>query len=373
MPTQQRFAIRDDPSIALAVIIPTLNERGNISALIDDLDIILEELAWEAIFVDDGSTDGTVDLIVECSQRRRNVRLIRRIGRRGLSSAVVEGMLATTAPIVAVIDADRQHDETILPLLYKVIVEDGADLAIGSRYTTGKSVAGWSKVRSQISVFSTILAQRLTRLSVTDPMSGFFMIRQSRLVQIAPRLSTIGFKILLDIMLSSKESLKIMEVPYQFRNRSSGESKLSTSVAVDYGLLLIEKSSRGLLTPRLTKFMLVGGFGLVVNLLLLKVLLIAGADRFAIAQAIAVTLTIALNFFGNNWFTYGDRRLTGLKLWSGLASFYLICGLGAAANVWLSNLVYSVYHVWWIAGTVGAATSALWNYMASSVFTWKRA
>ena len=360
------------PPLQLAVVIPTLNESGNVVALLQALDAALSGIAWEALFVDDGSTDGTPTIIQDIARRRRDVRLLRRFGRRGLSSAVIEGMLATTAPIVAVIDADLQHDESVLPALYRAVHEGRADLAVGTRYTEGGSVGDWAKSRVRASAIATRLAQMLMKTPLSDPMSGFFVIRQDRIIEILPRLSTVGFKILLDIVVSSPDRLRVAEVPYRFRNRLAGASKLDTTVAFEFLLLLLEKTVGRWIPPRFILFATVGGIGLIAHLILLKLMLSVAGQSFAHAQMVAVTLTIALNFALNNLLTYRDRRLRGWALWRGLATFYVICGAGAIANVGVGELVYSRHTTWWFAGFAGAAIGAVWNYAASSFLTWKR-
>lgn len=358
-------------SLDFAVIIPTLNERGNILPMYHALVEVLQELAWEAIFVDDGSTDGTRDVLVELARTDRRVRCISRYGRRGLSTAVIEGAMATAAPVFAVIDGDMQHDERILPQLYARIKE-GADLAVATRYAEGGSIGDWSKTRARSSQAATGFANFVINTPVSDPMSGFFAMRQDRLISLLPQLSGIGFKILLDVLASAHGSLRVEEVPYKFRNRVSGTSKLSLKIVAEYLTLIIDKTAGRILPTRLILFLMVGGLGVFVQLAALKIFLISYRNNFSTAQALAVFVTIAWNFNLNNIITYADRRLTGLDYWRGLLSFYLVCGTGALANIGIGTLVYTREPVWWIAGVAGAAIGAVWNYSASSLLTWRR-
>jgi dolichol-phosphate mannosyltransferase len=357
--------------LELALIIPTLNEHDNIRPLLADLRATLAGLSWEAIFVDDGSTDGTPELVAAIGREDRAVRLIRRHRRRGLASAVVEGALATTAPIVAVIDADRQHDETILPELYRAVAGGDAEVAVGTRYGHGGSMGALSETRTRISRLATRAAAIVTHAPLSDPMSGFFVVRHDCLLTTLPRLSSTGFKVLLDILVSSPKPLKVAEVPYHFRARTAGESKLDSLVALQFGAMLIEKLAGGRVPPRLIMFGAVGALGLLVHLAILNLLLNGFGLAFTVAQASAVLLTIAFNFSLNNRFTYRDRRLRGLAALRGLASFYLVCGLGAVANIGVGELIYSNEHRWWLAGIAGAAIGAVWNYAASSFLTWQ--
>lgn len=359
------------PLLELAVVIPTLDERDNIAPLLAGLRRALDGIAHELIFVDDGSTDGTAELIAEIGRGDRSVRLIRRHGRRGLATAVTEGALATTAPIVAVIDADGQHDEAILPDLFEAVASGIADIAVGTRYGVGGSIGELDRRRSSISRLATKAAAVITETRLSDPMSGFFVVRQSRLLAALPHLSGTGFKILLDLLASTPGPLRIVELPYRFRTRKAGASKLDSAVALQFFAMLIDKRIGRLLPMRLMKFLTVGALGLLVHLSVLRLILWQGV-RFNIAQSGAVIAAIAFNFLLNNAFTYRDRRLRGVAILRGLVSFYLICGLGALANVGVGDLVYAAGQRWWLAGIAGATVGALWNYSASSFLTWKR-
>lgn len=355
----------------IAVIVPTLNEVTNVPVLVAALDRALSGRAYEIIFVDDWSADGTPDAITALAAPRPDVRLIRRFGRRGLSSAVVEGALATLAPIVAVIDADMQHDETILPRLIDTVASGDADIAIGSRYVAGGSTGAWDTRRARGSRIATLLARHLLPVAVADPMSGFFATRQATLVAALPRMSNLGFKILLDLIVSAPTSPRIVEIPFTFRERIAGESKLDTTVAVEFLRLLLDKAVGRYVPPRLILFGIVGLLGLGVHLTLLRIGLTAGAS-FALAQSIAVVGAIAFNFTLNNNLTYRDQRLTGSRLLTGLLSFYAVCGLGAVANVGVGNAIFARDRHWWVAGIAGAVVGSIWNYVASRAVTWRR-
>jgi len=365
------LAVRNAP-LALTVVIPTLNEAGNLVPLIERLSLALAGIEWEAIFVDDGSNDGTAELVTDIAQDDRRIRLIRRIGRRGLSSAVVEGALASTAPVIAVIDADLQHDETILPLLYRAIGHDGHELAIGTRYCEGGSTGEWDEGRRKISRFATRLAAPIMKTPLTDPMSGFFAVRRDVLLAAAPHLSSVGYKILLDLVASHPRALSVAEVGYTFGVRTSGASKLDQMVALEYLELLLDKTIGRFVPVKLVQFGAVGMLGVGVHLGLLYLFLQAAGGAFATAQAAAVIGAMTFNFSLNNRFTYRDRQLKGAAWVTGLLSFYLVCSLGAVANVGIGSLVYERYDGWWIAGAAGALVGSIWNYAASGWLTWSR-
>ena len=365
-----KLVVRDAP-LQLCVVVPTLNEVGNIEPLLERLGIALAGIEWEAVFVDDGSTDGTPELLTKIAQEDRRVRMIRRIGRRGLASAVVEGALATTTPIIAVIDADLQHDEKILPDLFRAIADDGDELAIGTRYAGNGSTGEWAEDRLKISRFATALASPVMKTRLSDPMSGLFAVRRDVLLEAAPRLSTVGYKILLDLVASHPRPLKVTEVGYTFGTRQHGESKLDEMVALEYVELLLDKAIGRFVPVKLVQFGAIGMLGVGIHLAILYLTLMAGTS-FAFAQASAVLGAMTFNFALNNKFTYRDRKLTGWAWFGGLFSFYLVCSLGAVANVGIGSLVYEQLHGWWIAGIAGAIVGSVWNYVASSWLTWTK-
>jgi len=356
----------------LCVVVPTFNERDNVDLLVGRLDRTLRGIAWEVVFVDDDSPDGTAEHIRALGERDPRIRCIRRIGRRGLSSACIEGMLATSAPFVAVIDGDLQHDETLLPRMHNALKEDAADVVIASRYVETGSPEGLSSDRrKRLSVYGARLARRLIEADVADSVSGFFMLRRALVDEVAPRLSGIGTKILIDILASAMRPLRIVELPYRFRARSRGASKLDAFTGVEYLLLLAEKLTHRYVSYRMLLFFVVGLSGIFLNLAVLRLALFAGAD-FTLGESIATAIAMISNFFLNNMLTYRDCRLVGWQAVRGLASFMLLCGLGALTNVAVARDVFDLTGRWLLAGIAGAAIGALLNYALTSIFTWGR-
>jgi len=362
---------RDAQPLELAVVIPTFNERDNIPVLVQRLRYVLRDIRWEAIFVDDNSPDGTAQAVAGIASTDPQIRLVHRVGRRGLSSAVVEGMLATVAPVVAVIDGDLQHDEAVLTALFRAVQSGECDLAVGTRYCEGGSIGTWDARRASVSQAGTRLARLVLGAQLNDPMSGFFAVRRDALIAALPGLSSIGYKILLDIVASSPTPLKIKEIPYTFRERVAGASKLDSAILIEFAILLFDKLVGRWLPPRFVMFLCVGALGLVVHLAILGLTLNAGTS-FMVAQAAAVMISMTGNYVLNNQLTYRDRRRTGFAFFTGLISFYLVCGVGALANVGIGDLIYSGGQRWWIAGVIGAAIGSVWNYAASSCLTWRR-
>jgi dolichol-phosphate mannosyltransferase len=354
----------------LAVIVPVLNERENVPLLVERLNEALAGLDWEAIFVDDDSPDGTADAVRALARRQGNIRCVQRLGRRGLCSACIEGILSSAAPYVAVMDGDLQHDETLLPRMLAKIKAERLDVVVASRHTGDGSVGDWEQSRVRISDIASRLGRLIVKADLTDPMSGFFMVERNAFTGAMRQLSGQGFKILLDLFASSPRPLAFAEVPLTFRQRLHGESKLDAMVVWEYLMLLLEKLVGPAVPVRFLLFAMIGGLGVGTHMATLwfgtHVLLAA----FAASQATATIVAMSGNFFLNNLFTYRDRRLRGRRLWTGLISFYAVCGAGAAANVGVAAHLAHGQHSWWLAGLAGVAVSVVWNYAMSSIFTW---
>lgn len=361
------------PSIPeLSIIVPCYKERPNVRPMVDRVEAALPGIAWEIIFVDDNSPDGTAEAARAIARGDPRVRCIRRIGRRGLSSAVIEGALSSSADFVAVMDGDLQHDQTVLPTMLAQLRADAADIAIGSRHALGGSADGLSSaMRHRISNAGIGIAQYVLPMRVSDPMSGFFMMPRAQFERIAPRLSGQGFKILLDIILSAPERLRVSEIPCRFNRREAGESKLDALVMIQFAALLLDKLLHGYVPMRFVAFGLVGALGMVVNLAALWLGRKAGLQFFP-AEILATILAMLFNFQLNNRLTYRTHRLRGARLARGLVLFMLVCGLGAVANVGVATALFShSAHNGLAAATIGAAIGVVWNYAVSSTLVWR--
>jgi dolichol-phosphate mannosyltransferase len=358
----------------LSVIVPTYQEAGNVPVLFERLKTALDGLPWEMIVVDDDSPDGTSNIVFALATKDCRLRCLRRVHRSGLAGAVIEGWLSSSADFVAVIDGDLQHDETIIPTMYKALAKGPGDLLIGTRVTDGVSNGALSPARKALSDLGSWFFRRLTGVAVKDPMSGFFMLRREIVSGLAPRLSPDGFKILVDIILTAGDSLKIVEVPYVFRKRLMGESKLTPLVAIDFLGLVAHHATGGVLPIRFVLFASIGAVGLVVHILALSAVLDwAGALDFNSAQAIATALAMASNFILNNEITYRVHRYRGLNLARGFVAFGLGCSVGALANIDVASWVHKVNQTWWVAGLAGALLSVVWNYVVSTNLIWRPA
>jgi dolichol-phosphate mannosyltransferase len=358
--------------LQLSVVVPTFNERDNVTALYRKLETALAGIAWEVIFVDDNSPDGTWQVVRDLANHDGRVRCIRRVGRRGLSGACIEGILASSAPCAAVMDADLQHDETQLPKMLALIEGGAAELVVGSRYVEGGNAKSFDRARAGASAFATEIAKRVLGVRIADPMSGFFMIRRDRFEKLVPQLSTQGFKILLDIVATAHGELKTIEVPYSFGSRVHGESKLDSMVALDFLGLVLAKFTRDVVSLRFLLFAMVGGSGLFVHLGTLFAGLRLFDLPFPVAQGVGAFVAMTTNFILNNFLTYRDQRLKGLSILWGLLSFYLVCSVGLLANVGVAFSVYDQEPIWWFAGAAGALMGVVWNYAMSGLFVWRK-
>lgn len=357
--------------LTLSVIVPAFNERPNVAPLIEKLTIALAGIAWEVIYVDDNSPDGTTAEVRRIAQRDARVRCITRIGRRGLASAVIEGALSSSALYLAVIDGDLQHDETLLPKMLHTLNAGAYDLVIASRHVEGGNNTGLAnQFRHWLSDGGIRLAQLFLPAKLSDPMSGYFMLTRACFERLAPKLTGQGFKILLDIVMSG-DRLRFTEIPATFRERLAGESKLDLLVMIQFAGMLLDKVCKGYLPLRFFSFAIVGGLGLIVHLSTLLLLRHSFHPGFAIDQAIATFAAMIFNFEINNRVTYRDQKLKGSKLLQGFVLFVIVCGMGALANISISEVLFETHTRFTVAAGLGAIISLVWNYAVSSTLVWR--
>jgi dolichol-phosphate mannosyltransferase len=370
-------------ALQLAIILPTLNERGNLRGLAQRLSAALQGIEWEAIIVDDNSQDGTADEARAISSENPRIRCIQRIGRRGLASATIEGMCATVAPVVAVKDADHQHDPALLPNMLDAIESGTFDLAYASRFADGASTEKWGwPDRVRASGLANALARRVTGVELSDPMSGYFMMRAETLRKHAGGLSGVGFKILLDILATASPPMRVKEFPLDFAARVAGESKLDRTIVFEFLVGLYDKWLGRVIPTRFALFGTVGAIGAVVHLVVLALTLqlissgsAGGANSkeiaFIIGQTVAAITAMTFNFELNNELTYADKRLRGLMpLLKGWAKFAAACAVGMVANIGVSTLLISRGIHALPAAVCGIALASVWNFALSSRFVW---
>ncbi|MBT8133394.1 MAG: glycosyltransferase family 2 protein [Gammaproteobacteria bacterium] len=358
--------------IELSIIVPTFNEHPNVAPMIESLEAAMGEHRWEVIFVDDDSPDGTANEVREIARRDSRVRIVHRIGRRGLSSAAIEGILASSAPFCAVMDGDLQHDEKLLAKMLETIKREDLDIVSGSRYVEGGSLGDWDESRAMISRLATSLSRTVLHANLTDPMSGFFMIRRNAFEERMHDLSGIGFKILLDIFASSKNPLRYRELPYVFKTRQAGASKLDSQAAWEYFMLLLDKLIGHIIPVRFVTFTLVGGVGVFVHMIIVWIMLASLKMDFTIAQTTATLVAMTSNYTMNNILTYRDKRLTGWRWLRGWFSFTIACSVGALGNIGIASYIFAQDTTWVLASLSGIIVGAVWNYAVTSVYTWNK-
>jgi dolichol-phosphate mannosyltransferase len=359
------------PALTLSVVVPTFNEVANVEQVVGALRQALAGIAWELVFVDDNSPDGTAAAVRRMARQDLRVRCLQRIGRRGLASACIEGMLASSAPYIAVFDADLQHDERLLPRMLELLERGGTDIVVASRYMAGGRLGNWPRQRVSLSRAATRLGRLVLRADLSDPMSGFFMLTREAMERSVANLSGVGFKILFDLFASSPVPLRFAELAYAFRQRRAGESKLDAQVAWEYLLLILDKLIGHVIPLRLLSFALVGALGAVVHFLILAVLYELDHVDFVISQGVATYVAMTCNFFVNNALTYRDMRLRGRQLLRGWTSFVAICSFGALANVGVAGVLFAAHTHWALSAAAGIVVGTVWNYAVSKAYTWK--
>src|SRR5271156_1884258 len=360
------------PLLELSVVIPTYKERQNVVPLVASLEAALQGINWEVIFVDDHSPDHTADAIRELALTNPRVRILERIGRRGLSSACIEGMMASPAPYLAVMDADMQHDETVLPEMLKLLQSNHLDVVVASRKTAGGSMGEFAKDRVHLSNLGSRVSKLVCHCDVTDPMSGFFVVDSYFFRASAPHLTGAGFKLLVDILASSPTPPRVAEVPYRFRNRLAGESKLDVNVELEYLFLIIDKMVGCYLPARFVVFVAVGSLGLLIHLSILAIFHLFDAAAFSTGQMVATLSAMMFNFFLNNLVTFRDRRLKGIALLRGIVVFYAACSMGVLINLTFAHRLFSAGLPWYLAGISGVAVTSFWIYGVNKMVTGRR-
>lgn len=360
------------PPPLLAIVVPTYNEAPNVANLVARVGAAVEGIAWEIVFVDDDSPDGTADVVQGLARRDGRVRCLQRLGRRGLASACIEGMLATSAPYLAVMDADLQHEEALLPAMLEILRQDRADIVIGSRYIADSDLGDWQPPRQLLSRLAIRLSRLVVKVDIGDPMSGFFMLQRDFLRETVHDLSALGFKILLDLLTVRDRRPRIVELPYTFRSRQAGASKLDSRALWDYGMLLIHKLVGGLVPPRFVAFALIGGLGVGVHFAVLVLLFRGLGWNFVVSHVLATAVAMTFNFTVNNLLTYNDVRLRGRAWLYGWLSFSLVCSVGAIANIGVAAYLFRERAAAWaVAAAAGILVGVVWNYSMTGFFTWR--
>ncbi len=358
----------------VSIVLPTYNESGTIEQLIHQLLGLSPSLDLEILVVDDDSADGTAELVRALAHRMSQVRLIRRVGRSGLSSAIKEGLLDATGDLALVMDSDGQHDPSAVLKALNCLQASSLDLVVGSRFHPQAELLGLSHRRERGSTWANASARFSLSKSygaLSDPMSGFFALRLDRTLPWIRAVDVNGFKFLYELLALSKGRLKVAEIPLTFQPRTHGASKLDLAIFWDFLISLLHSLSFRLLPRRAISFGLVGLSGVVVQLLVTQLLMLGHQLSFERALPVAVVMAASSNYLINNALTFRFQRLRGLALMRGLLKFLLVASLPVLANVGVA----SAFHRYVSSDLIGAQLAGIlvvfvWNYAASSRFVW---
>ncbi len=367
----------------LSIIIPTYNESANVPILIERIGAVMKGTDYEIIVVDDNSPDRTYEVVQNIGKKNPRVRGIRRLHERGLSSAVVTGMAASEAEFFAVMDADLQHDERILPNLLEAVASGSCDLAVGSRATEDGSFGDWSRARRFMSYSATMAAKILLRVSVSDPMSGYFLLSRDVFERAEHLINPLGFKILLEF-LGRLPDLKVREVGYTFRNRIHGETKLSGSVIRNYLVALLDLRFGSIVSPIFLIYCAVGASGIIVYLLTAELTSFIGLAPFRTGLAepfhdvrssavIGFLASVANNYVWNNYITFYDKRHKGSAIATGAAVFLAVSLVGLLVTLAVTHLLLTLQLSWIspaLARSTGIAVAVITNYYLNASITW---
>jgi dolichol-phosphate mannosyltransferase len=340
-----------------------------VAPIVGALQRALVGIEFEIIFVDDDSPDGTADAVRSLSRTTPNVRVLQRINRRGLASAVVEGMMASSAPYLAVIDGDMQHDEAVLPEMLSKLKAERLDIVVGSRNKGGGSMGAFSAQRVKLSNLGRRISALLSRADISDPMSGFFVVTRAYLDEVVRSLSAVGFKVLLDLLASSRRPTRFGEVGYTFRNRKFGESKLTIAVCLEYFELVLDKLIGDWIPVRYAFFGLVGAVGVLTQVVLVR--WFNHFLPFLTSQAVASVMVMIVNYFLNNRLTFRARRLRGSAWVWGLGGFLAACSIGLFLNLSVVEGLRRIGTPWGLSSLTGVVAGSVWNYGVSSMIVWR--
>lgn len=353
----------------ISLIICTLDEHEAIGGVLDAVSADLAGTSHEIIVVDDSADDRTAQVVEDRARRHRSVRLIHRVGTGGLASAAIRGWDAARGQTLAIMDGDGQHDPRLISRMLRRMDETGVELVVASRYLDSAE-SGLRGYRHLLSRAGVGLSGGLLGLRLADPLSGCFLMRRDWYEAVRPRLSGVGFKILVDIAASHHRRPTTVQIPTALLARAGGESKLDLRVIVDLAALLVEKRTGGAIPARMSLFLLVGATGLATHLAVLALSRLTGFP-FWLGQTCAILTAMTWNFGLNNSLTFRDQRLRGPALARGLLSFYAGCLLGALVSEIAGAGLNAAGVPWAVAGLAGAVLSAVWNYQAAKRLTWR--
>lgn len=375
---------------AVSVITPTFNEADNVPILVDRIHRALGELPHEIVIADDDSPDRTWEVAERLAADDPSIVVMRRFHDPGLSASVLDGMSVARGETLAVIDADLQHDPSILPQMVDVVRRGDADVVVGSRSTSGGGYGDWSAGRRVVSWIATLIARVLLRVPVSDPMSGYFVVARGTYERTAPHINPRGFKILLEFI-GRDRSLRVQEIGYEFSNRVHGETKLNRSVIRSYLLGVAELRVGRQINPTFVLYALVGMVGLAVNSLAFWAAERVGfpmvdtglndeIDPIATSFLFSVQLSILVLFVLNNQFTFWEHRYRGWAAVPAFAVYEVMSLVGTGVHVAVFTFLQeSGFLLSFLGGStrvvhnlIGAVTALIMNWYLNTTYLWRR-
>jgi dolichol-phosphate mannosyltransferase len=374
----------------VSVITPTFNEAENLPILVGRLHDALADIPHEIIVADDDSPDRTWEVAEGLAADDPRITVMRRFHDPGLSASVLDGMSVARGEVLAVIDADLQHDESILADMVEQVLDDRADVVVGSRSTAGGGYGEWSSSRRFVSWVATLIARLLLRVPVSDPMSGYFAVSRRAYEATAPQLNPRGFKILLEFIGRNRD-LRVSEVGYEFSNRVHGETKLNRSVIRSYLLGVAELRLGRQVNPTFLLYVLVGIVGLIVNSTAFWLAEWIGfpvvttglndeIDPIATSFLFSLQLSILVLFVLNNEFTFWEQRFQGLRLLPAFVVYEAMSLLGAGVHVAVFTFLQeSGFLLSFFGGAtrvvhnlLGAVVALIINWYLNTTYLWRR-
>lgn len=357
----------------LTVVLPAYKERQNIEYVIGQLTLAdARHQIARVVYVDDDSPDDSAEFIKQLPVGSIPIDCIHRIGRQGLSSAVVEGVMLADTKYVAVMDADGQHKASDLMGMLDLLISQNLDCVVGSRFKANKVIDSHIGMRHWISQRGNQLSNFVLKRELTDPLTGFFVFKRSLFLEVVREMRPTGFKILIEFLYRLRNhQIRLEEYPIGFATRHDGESKLDSKVILDFADQILGFATKGLVPDKFLGFILVGLTGLAVHFLTLYILLFQAHASFNVAQTIATLIAMISNFSVNNIFTFRRNRLNGLAWFKGLLYFVLVCSVGAFANVGAASFMNNHGQVWWLSASLGVIVGTVFNFSMTRFLVWR--
>ena len=349
---------------SLSIIIPTFNEAESIINLLIEIESIMEESqAFEIIVVDDNSPDNTYEIIQNyiLDNNKLFISVIKRTWSKGLSSAVIEGSALAKFSYIAVMDGDGQHDPNDLKMLFREMLKSNKDIAIGSRFLNSKNSDSLSKKRNLISIVGNSFSSLILKKKLSDPLSGFFVVKSSLLKNNSKKLYKEGFKILFDILMISKNA-SVLERQINFRERSAGTSKLNFSTVLSLIGQILENYTYRIFPSSFFVFSFIGSFGVLIHLSILYSML-AISMGYIHANFIGTIGALISNYFLNNFFTFNNLHRTSKERLKGLVRYAIVNSLSILANIGIAAQLYIQEFSILLSTAAGIFAGIILNYL----------